>query len=43
MLIAPRLEAIETPIEIVAETRTDWNDNPYEVKVIKKVDNNSNP
>ena len=39
----PRPEALETPIEIVAETRTDWNDNPYEVKVIKEVDNNSNP
>ena len=39
----PRPEALETPIEIVAETRTDWNDNPYEVKVIKEVDNNINP
>ena len=39
----PRPEALETPIEIVPETRTDWNDNPYEVKVIKEVDNNSNP
>ena len=39
----PRSEALETPIEIVPETRTDWNDNPYEVKVIKEVDNNSNP
>ena len=37
----PRPEALETPIEIVPETRTDWNDNPYEVKVIKEVVDNA--
>ena len=39
----PRTEALETPIDVVVETRTDWRDNPYKVKVIKEVDNNSNP
>ena len=39
----PRTEALETPIDVVVETRTDWNDNPYKVKVIKEVDNNPNP
>ena len=39
----PRTEALETPIDVVVETRTDWRDNPYKVKVIKEVDNNPNP
>ena len=41
--IAPRLEALETPIEVEVETRTDWHGQPYATKVIKEVDNNSNP
>ena len=36
--IAPRLEALETPIDVVVETRFDWQDNPYKIKVIKEVD-----
>ena len=39
----PRTDCLETPIDVVVETRTDWRDNPYKVKVIKEVDNNSNP
>ena len=39
----PRLEALETPIEVEVETRTDWHGQPYATKVIKEVDNNSNP
>ena len=41
--IAPRTEALETPIEVTTETRTDWRGQPYQTKVINKVDNNSNP
>ena len=41
--IAPRLEALETPIEVTTETRQDWSGNDYKTKVIKKIDNNSNP
>ena len=41
--IAPRLEALETPIEIQVETRTNYFGNEYKQKVIKEVDNNSNP
>ena len=37
--IAPSLEALETPIDVVVETRFDWQDNPYKTKVIKEVDN----
>ena len=32
--IAPRLEALETPIEVTTETRTDWRGQPYQTKVI---------
>ena len=32
--IAPRLEALETPIEVTTETRTDWRGYPYQTKVI---------
>ena len=39
----PRTEALETPIDVVVEDRTDWAGNPYKTKVIKEVDNNSNP
>ena len=39
----PRTECLETPIDVVVETRFDWSDNPYKTKVIKEVDNNSNP
>ena len=38
--ISPRLEALETPIEVEVETRTDWHGLPYATKVIKEVDNN---
>ena len=41
--IAPRLEALETPIDVVVETKEDYYGNPYKTKVIKEVDNNSNP
>ena len=37
--IAPRLEALETPIDIEVETKTDYYGNPYITKVIKEVDN----
>ena len=39
----PRPEALETPIEVEIETLTDWRGQPYQSKVIKKIDNNSNP
>ena len=39
----PRLEALETPIDVVVETRQDWSGNDYKTKVIKKIDNNINP
>ena len=39
----PRTEALETPIDIVVEDKTDWRGNPYKQKVIKEVDNNPNP
>ena len=35
----PRPEALETPIDVVVETRTDWRDQPYKTKVIKEIDN----
>ena len=37
--IAPRLEALETPIDVVVETREDYFGNPYQRKLIKEVDN----
>ena len=37
--IAPRTEALETPIEVEVETRTDWHGLPYATKVIKAIDN----
>ena len=36
--IAPRTEALETPIDVQVETRTDYFNNPYKIKVIKEVD-----
>ena len=39
----PRLEALETPIDVVVETRQDWSGNDYKTKVIKEIDNNTNP
>ena len=39
----PRTEALETPIDIVKEQRTNWAGNPYTETIIKKVDNNPNP
>ena len=39
----PRTEALETPIEVEIETRTDWRGQPYQTKVINKIDNNTNP
>ena len=41
--LEPRFEPLETPIDIVVETREDWSGNPYKTKVIKEVDNNLNP
>ena len=38
--IAPRLEALETPIDIVKEQVTDWSGNPYVQTKIITVDNN---
>ena len=35
----PRTEALETPINVVVETRQDWSGNDYKTKVIKEVDN----
>ena len=43
MALHPRTEALETPIDVVVETREDWSGNPYKTKVIKEVDNNINP
>ena len=41
--LEPRFEPLETPVDIVVETREDWSGNPYKTKVIKEVDNNLNP
>jgi len=38
--IAPRTEALETPIEVVKEQATDWGGNPYTETKIVMVDNN---
>ena len=39
--IAPRLEPLETPIDVVKEPTTDWRGNPYMMTKIKEiVDNN---
>ena len=36
--IAPRTEALETPIDVVVETRTDYFGHPYTTKQIKNID-----
>ena len=38
--IAPRTEALETPIDVVKEQNTDWHGNPYMMTKIIAVDNN---
>ena len=38
--IAPRTEALETPIEVVKEQARDWGGNPYTTTRILTVDNN---
>ena len=38
--IAPRTEALETPIDVEIETRTDYHGLPYATKVIRTIDNN---
>ena len=38
--IAPRTEALETPIDVVREQTTDWRGNPYMQTKILTVDNN---
>ena len=35
----PRTEAMETPINVVVEDRTDWRGNSYKQKVIQAIDN----
>ena len=35
----PRTEALETPVEVVVETREDWRGIPYKQKFIKAIDN----
>ena len=35
----PRPEALETPIDVVVETHTDWQGLPYKQKAIREVDN----
>jgi len=37
--IAPRTEALETPIDVVREQTTDWRGNPYMETKIVTVDN----
>ena len=37
--IAPRTEALETPIDVKVETRTNWQGNSYKQKVIQAIDN----
>jgi hypothetical protein len=35
----PRTEALETPIDVKVETRTDYYGKPYKQKVIQAIDN----
>ena len=35
----PRTEALETPIEVEVQTRTDYFGNPYKQKAIRTIDN----
>ena len=39
MALYPRTECLETPIEVVVETHTDWRGNPYKQKAIRSIDN----
>ena len=39
ILLYPRTECLETPIEVEVETRTDYFGNPYKQKAIREVDN----
>ena len=36
----PRLEALETPIEVTTETREDWRGQTYQTKVINDLTSN---
>ena len=38
--IAPRTEALETPIDVIKEQATDWSGNSYTETKIVRVDNN---
>ena len=38
----PRPDALETPIEVEVETRTDYFGNPYKQKAIREIDNTPN-
>ena len=38
MALHPRTECLETPIDVVVETKFDYHNNPYKIKVIKKID-----
>jgi len=35
----PRTECLETPVDVVVETRQDWSGRDYKTKIIKEVDN----
>ena len=35
----PRTAPLETPIDVVVETKTDWHGNPYKTKEINVIDN----
>jgi hypothetical protein len=39
LALAPRREPLETPIDVVVETGTDWSGNPCKTKVIRAIDN----
>ena len=39
--IEPRTEPLETPIDVVVETREDYFGNPYKRKLIKEVVDNA--
>ena len=39
ILLYPRTECLETPIEVEVETRTDYFGKPYKQKVIQAIDN----
>ena len=41
MALYPRTECLETPIEMVEESRTDYYGNPYKTKIIKEVVDNA--